>query len=242
MKKLQTIKTVLAVIVLAALCACNKTDDPNNGGGNDNGNTYNGHEYVDLGLPSGTLWATCNVGTTTPEGHGDLFAWGETTPKTTYSWDNYKYGNGHQESWEDCRVTKYCSQAEWGYNGFTDNLVFLQAEDDAATANWGNGWMTPTKAQWEELLQYTIMHNSSQNNVQGLTLTGANNNSIFIPCYREGPYNQTVYYWSSTCGYHSDRSAYTLEIGGGYGNHEYEGYIEGSGRSEGLFIRPVRFK
>lgn len=54
---------------------------------------YNGHEYVDLGLPSGLKWATCNVGATTPEEYGDYFAWGEVEPKETYSWSTYKYGS-----------------------------------------------------------------------------------------------------------------------------------------------------
>ena len=63
------------------------------GGGSGNGNA-NGHAYVDLGLPSGTLWATCNVGATTPEGYGNYYAWGETTTKSTYNWSTYRYCNG----------------------------------------------------------------------------------------------------------------------------------------------------
>ena len=67
-----------------------------NGGGNQGGGngTYNGHDYIDLGLPSGTMWATCNVGADMPEGYGDYFAWGETQPKTNYSWDTYQYSEG----------------------------------------------------------------------------------------------------------------------------------------------------
>ena len=74
------------------------TTEGNSGGGGGNGGggngTYNGHAYVDLGLPSGTLWATCNVGATTPEGYGDYFAWGETQPKGYYDWSTYMYYNG----------------------------------------------------------------------------------------------------------------------------------------------------
>ena len=73
---------------------CTKSDGPNNGenvnGQNDtivdNGGTIDGHDYVDLGLPSGTLWAICNVGADKPEDYGDYFAWGETTPKELYDW------------------------------------------------------------------------------------------------------------------------------------------------------------
>ena len=90
------------------------------------------HGFVDLGLPSGLLWATCNVGADTPEGHGDYFAWGETTTKTTYNWSTYQYCNGSRLT-----LTKYCSDSRFGDNGFTDDLTTLLPEDDAATANWG---------------------------------------------------------------------------------------------------------
>ena len=64
----------------------------------------NGHEWVDLGLPSGTLWATCNVGAEKPEDYGDYFAWGETTAKSTYNWNTYKYCGGSSTT-----MTKYCT-------------------------------------------------------------------------------------------------------------------------------------
>ena len=95
----------------------------------------NGHEYVDLGLPSGTLWATCNVGASKPEDYGGYFAWGETNPKNVYDWTTYKLCRG-----TDRTLTKYCNDSYYGYNGFTDNLNTLQSNDDAATANWGIGW------------------------------------------------------------------------------------------------------
>ena len=69
--------------------------------------TYNGHDYIDLGLPSGTLWAACNVGAETPEGLGSYFAWGETTTKADYDWSTYKYCNGSENT-----LTKYCNDAE----------------------------------------------------------------------------------------------------------------------------------
>ena len=85
------------------------------------------HEYVDLGLPSGTLWATCNVGATTPEGYGDYFAWGDVEAKSSTDWGNYKYGKGKNN-----QLTKYCLNSSYGYNGFSDKLMVLQADDDAA--------------------------------------------------------------------------------------------------------------
>ena len=78
------------------------------------------HEYVDLGLPSGTLWATYNVGADTPEEYGDYFAWGETQPKSNYDWSTYQYCNG-----SDHTLTKYCNDSSYGYNGFTDTLITL---------------------------------------------------------------------------------------------------------------------
>ena len=99
--------------------------------------------YVDLGLPSGVLWATYNVGAEYPEAYGNHFAWGETQPKDTYNWNNYQYCNGSNNT-----LTKYCNNSSYGFNGFTDNLTMLLPEDDAATANWGADWRMPTKNEW----------------------------------------------------------------------------------------------
>ena len=104
--------------------------------------------WVDLGLPSGTLWATCNVGANAPEEYGDYFAWGETQSKDYYYWDTYQYCMGSSAT-----MTKYCNKSNYGYNGFTDNLTTLLPEDDAATANWGTDWRMPTRDEWDELFQ-----------------------------------------------------------------------------------------
>ena len=129
--------TTIATIMLMMLFAvsCTKPDEPNNGGNNgqndsiiDDSIILNGHDYVDLGLPSGTLWATCNVGATNPEDFGDYFAWGETKPKDVYDWKSYQYGNCTFERFE---MTKYCTDSCWGLNGFVDNLTVLEPADDA---------------------------------------------------------------------------------------------------------------
>ena len=153
------------------------------GGGGDE------HAYVDLGLPSGLLWATCNVGANAPEEIGDNFAWGETTPKNTYDWSNYQHCNGSEYT-----LTKYCDDAGYGYNGFTDNLTTLLPEDDAATANWGNGWRMPTYEEWKELYNNTTMTGTTQNGVEGALFT-ANGNSLFLPYNFLG---YQGYYWSSS--------------------------------------------
>lgn len=131
--------------------------------------------FVDLGLPSGTLWATRNVGANAPEEYGDYFAWGETEPKSDYSWETYKYGNSSND------LTKYCSDPKYGHDGFVDNLTVLQSEDDAASAKWGENARIPTKEEWEEMIANTTSIWTTINGVNGRCYTGMNGNSIFLP-------------------------------------------------------------
>ena len=184
-KVMKAVAALMLMTAVACVAGCNKPDDSNNGGdnnggngngGGNNGGNINGPEYVDLGLPSGTLWATCNVGANTPEGYGDYFAWGETQPKDYYGWSTYKYCNGDED-----QLTKYCNNSSYGYNGFTDNLTVLQPVDDAATANMGSGWCMPSEAQWEELYQNTTNTWTTQNGVNGRLFTASNGNSLFLP-------------------------------------------------------------
>lgn len=163
----------------------------------------NGHEYVDLGLPSGIKWATCNVGATIPEGYGDYFAWGETEPKTTYFWSTYKYCNGTDDT-----MTKYCDTK--GY-GTVDNKTTLELTDDAARVNWGGNWRMPTEAEQYELINTNncTWTWTKQNGVKGYKVTSkVNGNSIFLPAagYRSGDslFNagSSGYYWSSSLGAH----------------------------------------
>ena len=117
--------------------------------------------YADLGLTSGNLWATTNIGASSPADYGDYFAWGETEPYYTtqdpltwkngkdngYNWASYtKLSNGSNKS-----LTKYCNNSSYGNNGFNDGLTTLEAADDAATANWGSGRTTPTSDEFQEL-------------------------------------------------------------------------------------------
>lgn len=132
----------------------NGDNSGNNGGGNSGSQsavsvfksgTENGHDYVDLGLTSGTKWATCNVGASNPQDYGNYYAWGETTTKETYGGSTYKYGSGYDQ------LTKYCSKSSYGKDGFTDSKTTLDLSDDAAAANWGGKWRMPTRAQLDEL-------------------------------------------------------------------------------------------
>ena len=197
--------------------------------------TNDEHVYVDLGLPSGLLWATCNVGADSPEDYGDYFAWGETTPKDTYDWSTYQYCNGSNNM-----LTKYCTNADFGNNGYVDNLTTLLPEDDAATANWGEGWRMPTKEEWQELYNNTTHTWTTQNGVNGRLFTASNGNSLFLPAagYRS---NSSLYYagssgcyWSSSLD--SDGPGSAWHFGFGSGNY----YMYGYGRFFGRSVRPVR--
>lgn len=161
----------------------------------------NGHDYIDLGLPSGTLWATCNIGANEPEIYGDFFAWGEVSGKSSYSWSNYRYCNGDFNS-----LTKYCSMASSGNNGYTDNLTILEPTDDAATSNWGQGWRMPTADEIRELRDNCVMQWTIQKGTKGFLFTGPNGNKIFLPAagyYFDSDHEDLGiggYYWSSTLG------------------------------------------
>jgi len=194
------------------------------------------HEYVDLGLPSGLLWATCNVGANTPEGRGDYFAWGETQTKDIYNWNTYQYCMGSYNTY-----TKYCNNSEYGYNGFTDNQSTLLPEDDAATANWGNEWRMPSMEEWQELYDNTIFIWTTQNGVEGRLFTASNGNSLFLCAagYREESrlqwYGDWGGYWSSSL--YTDAPCYAWSYG--FYSGDYYTYTH-SNRYYGWSVRAVR--
>ena len=175
----------------------------------------NSHEYVDLGLPSGLLWATCNVGATTPEEYGDYFAWGETSPK-----DEYTEGN--------------CSTY-----GKEMSDIAGDAQYDAATANWGGRWRMPTYDEMNELRKNCTWKWTTQNGVNGYKVTGPSGASIFLPAagYRYGSSLNLAgsdgYYWSSMPYEGNGGLAYYLRINSDYHNRIHEG------RGNGLSVRPV---
>ena len=197
----------------------------------------NGHDYVDLGLPSGTLWATCNVGASSPEDNGSYFAWGETSTKGTYDWNTYKYANGDYK-----KITKYCNRNDRGNNGFTDNLTELQTIDDAAMSNLGSGWRIPSKAQWDELKNNTTHKWTTRNGKTGRLFTSKKNGqSIFLPAagYRWG----SEYSGSSSYGGYQSRSLRTdvyPNSAWGLNFHSDDCYMGGVDRSSGFSVRPVR--
>ena len=195
---------------------------------------FNGHEYIDLGLPSGTLWATCNVGADRPEDYGNYYAWGETQPKDKYNWTTYQYCEGWSSDF-----TKYCTSSSLGYNGFVDNLTVLQPEDDAATVNWGNGWCMPTADQLRELRDNTEHVWTMQNGVYGRLFTANNGNSLFLPAAglwtselgSMGDYGSC---WSKSLNTDQSAAAWFFY----YNSDDYS--MANAGRYVGRSVRPVR--
>ena len=155
-------------------------------------NMANGHEYVDLGLPSGLKWATCNVGANKPEDYGDYFAWGEVNTKSEYTEKNYKFG---------LLMTGF-------FNLIT--IGSLIKKYDAARVNWGGKWRMPTEEELNELWFKCEWVWMSQDGKCGYSVTGPNGNSIFLPAagLRDGSSlyyaGSKGYYWSSTPGEYGD--------------------------------------
>ena len=175
----------------------------------------NGHEWVDLGLPSGLKWATCNVGASSPEEYGNYYAWGETETKAEYTEEN-SLTDGKQMS-----------------------DISGNAQYDVATTNWGGSWRMPTREQMEELVEHCEWEWTQVNGVNGYKFTGPNGNSIFLPAagYRNGSSlkyaGEIGYYWSSTPDESDSYGAYFLTFRSGY--QDVSWFI----RDLGLSVRPV---
>jgi len=179
-----------------------------------------GHIYVDLGLPSGTLWATTNIGAESPEEYGDYYAWGETSTKDIYSWKSYKWCDGSDYEWDndnETTLTKYNTKRSYGR---IDKQMTLNAEDDAATQNWGKNWRTPTDEEWKELSgSYCTWMWVTKNGVEGyLVGSKVNGSQLFLPA---GGYmnnesllaeNEYGYYWSSEMEKNSPDKAWSQYI------------------------------
>ncbi|MBQ3804945.1 MAG: hypothetical protein II844_03940 [Prevotella sp.] len=226
--------------------------------------TRNTQKYVDLGLTSGTKWATCNVGASSPEGYGDYFAWGETTPKDNYSWGTYKWSEG-----SDKTLTKYNTNSE---RGIVDDRTVLELSDDAAHRNWGGIWRMPTRDEFEELKNecyWEWTDNYNHTHVKGFIIyqvrSGANGDKgkkntpdnnvtpsvqynilsdkhIFLPAagFYSGSYliGDVCNYWGASLGSPDNAGlshfAYNMYFSGRY----YDWQIAGN-RTPGESVRPV---
>ena len=203
---------VLLCVSLCVMFSCKPEEDDS--AITPQANKINGHEYVDLGLPSGLKWATCNVGASSPEKYGYHFAWGETSPKAEYTEENsITYGEE--------------------MNDISGNPQY-----DAARANWGGSWRMPRENEREELLAYCEWEWTQKNGVNGYKVIGRNGKSIFLPAagcrYGSSLYDAGSYgfYWCSTP-YDGDGYAFIL-----YFNIDYQ-RMGSDGRFIGHSVRPV---
>ena len=156
---------------------------------------------VDLGLT--VKWASFNVGAASPEGYGNYYAWGETQTKSEYTGANYKWEK-LDTSTEIYKLTKYCTQASFGYDGYTDGKTILDSEDDAAFVNLGGQWRMPLTGEIVELLDKCTWEWTLLNGVNGYKVTGPNGGSLFLPAAGRKENASTFnaglhgYYWFSS--------------------------------------------
>ncbi len=181
---------------------------------------------IDLGLPSGTKWACCNVGATAPEDYGSYFAWGETKEKSVYDWSTYTY----------------CDGTQWNCYDIGSNISATKY--DAAYVKWGSNWQMPTYEQFKELQDkckdYQFIYINGTSN-RGLRITGPNGNKIILPAggsYKNGgKQNVDKYgdYWAGKPHPDDDRCAYVFFY------HQYSGGLDNTdgARCNGCNIRPV---
>lgn len=197
-----------------------------------------GHGYVDLGLPSGTLWATNNIGAESPFYPGDYFAWGETQARNTFQWRHYEF---FQEEYTD-------DQGNDTYSATDIGQTISGTEYDAARTQWEAAWRMPAKEDWEELLEYCTAEykdNAAIPPRKGLLFTGPNGNSIILPpTYND--YNgfdlcvpRGGDYWTATAA--SDLTKYScpsaMMTAFGAGSSKMK--LKSDGRHCGCAIRPV---
>ena len=194
------------------------------------GGSETGIEAVDLGLSSGLKWGSMNVGASKPEDYGNYYAWGETETKTKYTTSNYKFGPVKYSE-----ITLY-SKYETKLGG--DKKTVLEAEDDAASANLGNGWRMATFAEWKELRESCTWTWTQRNGINGMLVTGPNGKSIFLPASgvfqsslgKKGTYGS---YWTSTLA-SAEGMAHAVDF---ISNDKSTALI---GRECGLSVRPVK--
>ena len=189
-----------------------------------------GHEFVDLGLPSGLKWATHNVGATEIYDKGNYYSWGESIEKPAYNQTYYQLTDDNGD------INKY-------YAG--DGKTVLEPEDDVAAEKWGGSWRLPTKEELQELIDNCSFKSMKVNGVLGMRIKGPNNNCIFLPAasYRSSPYSTILAgymcYWSSSLSDASHLKAYCFDTYIGTVNKDFTMNVTSVSRYLGYSIRPV---
>ena len=208
-------------------------------------------DYVDLQLPSGALWATCNLGADNPEDYGLYYQWGDTQGYTSnvsdgkkFDWTSCKYASGTSN--ELSALSKYCTvDTYWNGEGAMDNKTELDLEDDAVYQAKGAGWRIPSLTQWNELNSSSNCTKAwtTLNGVNGWMFTSKRNgNKLFLPA--AGCRLNAKFQYSTTSGYYWSRTLYTS--GPGYGcrlyfeDTEVITYYIGNYRYRGFSLRGVK--
>lgn len=236
--------TAVVMMMSVAFTACSSDDD-------DAKPNPDAVEYVDLGLPSGTKWATCNIGAKQPKEYGDYYAWGEIKTKEKYDWSTYKWMKEGEADWK--HINKYTVEdnqtgADWYkklrslYEFIGDNKETLEDVDDVATVKLGKPWRTPTSEEIKELIdncQWAIINADGVKYFQGKS--NINNNKIILPCagYYSGTNvqkaNMWIFLWSSSI--NSTHSSMARILKHQSGNSPVLSKVD---RRYGLPVRPVR--
>lgn len=199
----------------------------------------NGHTYVDLGLPSGTLWATMDVGANSENQNGIYFRWGETVGRN--GMNRYKFYSAQG------KITKYCVESEFGDNGFVDNLTTLELMDDAANVIWGGDWHIPSDEQFQELINNTYQNwNRSSSSMTVTSIHNGNTLLFKAGGYKSGSYDNLydrdyAYYWLNSLG--SETQYSPVDASTPYGHTFRFGsntkFIYNEDRTYGILIRGV---
>ena len=155
--------------------------------------SVDGYEYVDLGLS--VKWATCNVGASNPEDYGGFYAWGETSEKSSYKWENYAYGTYlyAEDIGSDIKGTNY----------------------DVSHVKWGDKWRMPTEKEFRELYSNCTVKSTTRNSVEGFEFIGNNGQSIFFPSAGHESttgHDDTFRYWTSNLSPTDPGKASSLQI------------------------------
>ena len=223
-----------AALLTFGMVSCDNTNNKTTTTGDDTLLMESG--WVNLGLPSGLLWYSVNIGATSPEEYGNYYAWGETQTRSDYSWSTYTYAtvdtNGNLQT-----LTKYNTSSTYGT---VDSKTTLESSDDVATQVLGNGARIPTKAEWQELLDNTTAEWTTVNGVYGGKYTATNGSSLFLPAasYRYG--SELSYagsyglYWSASLDEDYPSGAWFMGF-----DSDYQ-YVNGSYRGFGFSVRAVR--
>ena len=205
----------MMLLCMCVLTACSSDDGDGDDGSNNKYGVYviNGHKFIDLGLPSGLLWAECNIGASEPEENGYTYRWGEVEAAIVNEGYKFKDGNTY---------TKYTKK---------DANTTLEPEDDAATVLWGKNCHIPTKKEFEELIKYCKWKFADEDG--DATVTGPNGNHIFLP---KPTLNMSFMYRTSSFDttYPTDECAYSLQLWRGNTT-----VVAGTSRTFPMRVRPV---